>query len=84
MGNRLSYRSLLPGFRFSEFLFSFLSASDVKLGPLAKQSIAWKSFLQGKLAHRIAKKAKAAANIKWQMARNGMVGIKMHAIKLAK
>jgi len=60
MGNRLSDRSLLPGFRFSvfgflNFCFHFFNASDVKLGPLAKQSIAWKSFLQGKLAHRIAK-----------------------------
>jgi len=34
--------------------------------------------------HTELQKAKAAANIKWQMARNGMVGIKMHAIKLAK
>lgn len=60
----------------------YFCASDVKPGPLAKQSIVWKSFL-GENWHTELQKAKAAANIKWQMARNGM-GIKMHAIKSAK
>jgi len=82
MGICHSNRFLLPGSRFLAFGFMYFCASDVKPGPLAKQSIVWKSFL-GENWHTELQKAKAAANIKWQMARNGM-GIKMHAIKSAK